>query len=168
LLYENVQKPFGEAVSQFDLGFGDRFTARYLAEVGQMLLQDGAYGAQRLYSPGFLRQLLPQRVAEHAPGFPDAKLEWGIGQTWAPDSADGTREKAVLSPNVFGHGAASGSIFRVDPEHQLVVVIGRDAHAGWGKNERLAAKFISAVAEGLNPPKPAAPRPQPMASAAPR
>jgi CubicO group peptidase (beta-lactamase class C family) len=165
LLYENVQKPFGEPVAQFDLGFGDRFTARYLAEVGQMLLQDGAYGNQRLYSPGFLAQLLPQRVAAHAPGFPDENLEWGIGQTWAPDSPDGTREKAVLGPNVFGHGAASGSIFRVDPDHQVVVVIGRNAHAGWAANERLAAKFIAALAEGLKEPKPAAPRaPQPVAS----
>jgi CubicO group peptidase (beta-lactamase class C family) len=165
LLYENVQKPFGEPVAQFDLGFGDRFTARYLAEVGQMLLQDGAYGNQRLYSPGFLAQLLPQRVAAHAPGFPDEKLEWGIGQTWAPDSPDGSREKAVLGPNVFGHGAASGSIFRVDREHQLVVVIGRNAHKDGPSNERLAAKFISSLAEGLKEPKPAAPRaPEPVAS----
>jgi CubicO group peptidase (beta-lactamase class C family) len=166
LLYENVQQPFGEPVAQFDLGFGDKFTARYLVEVGQMLLQDGAYGNQRLYSPGFLRQLLPQQVAAHAPGFADQKLEWGIGQTWLPDSADGSREKAVLSPNVFGHGAGSGAIFRVDPDHQLVVVIGRNAHAGWGTNQRLAAKFMASLAEGLTPPKPAAPRPaQPMASA---
>jgi CubicO group peptidase (beta-lactamase class C family) len=166
LLYENVQKPFGEPVAQFDLGFGDKFTARYLVEVGQMLLQDGAYGNQRLYSPGFLRQLLPQHVATHAPGFADQKLEWGIGQTWLPDSPDGSREKAVLSPNVYGHGAGSGTIFRVDPDHQLVVVIGRNAHAGWGTNQRLAAKFVASLAEGLTAPKPAAPRPpQPVASA---
>jgi CubicO group peptidase (beta-lactamase class C family) len=166
LLYENVQKPFGEPVAQFDLGFGDRFTARYLAEVGQMLLQDGAYGNQRLYSPGFLAQLLPQRVAAHAPGFPDEKLEWGIGQTWTPDSPSGAREQAVLGPNVFGHGAASGSIFRVDPDHQLVVVIGRDAHADGSQNERLAAKFIATLAEGLLEAKPReVPPPQPLASA---
>jgi CubicO group peptidase (beta-lactamase class C family) len=165
LLYENVQKPFGEPVTQFDLGFGDRFTARYLAEVGQMLLQDGAYGGQRLYSPGFLAQLLPQRVAAHAPGFPDEKLEWGIGQTWTPDAPDGVREHGALGPNVFGHGAASGSIFRVDPDHQLVVVIGRNAHAGYGLNERLAAKFIKALSEGIVDTKPSAPRrPEPVAS----
>lgn len=166
LLYENVQKPFGEPVAQFDLGFGDKFTARYLLEVGQMLLQDGAYGNQRLYSPGFLRELLPQQVAARAPGFADQKLTWGIGQTWLPDSPDGSREKAALSPNVYGHGAGSGTIFRVDPDHQLLVVIGRNAHAGWGTNQRLAAKFVAALAEGLAAPKPAVPRtPQPVASA---
>jgi CubicO group peptidase (beta-lactamase class C family) len=163
LLYENVQKPFGEPVAQFDLGFGDRFTARYLAKVGQMLLSDGAYGDQRLYSPGFLAQLLPQRVADHAPGFPDHELTWGIGQTWTVDAP--SREQGPLGPNVFGHGAASGSIFRVDPDHQLVVVIGRDAHAGWALNERLAAKFIRALAQELVEPKPsAAQAPQPVAS----
>jgi CubicO group peptidase (beta-lactamase class C family) len=165
LLYENVQRPFGEPVAQFDLGFGDKFTARYLTEVGQMLLQDGAYGNQRLYSPGFLRQLLPQQVAAHAPGFPDEKLQWGIGQTWLPDSPDSSREKAVLSPNVFGHGAGTGTIFRVDPDHQLVIVIGRNAHVGRDKNLSLAAKFITSLAEGLTTSKPAASRPpQPVAT----
>ncbi|HTV22060.1 MAG TPA: serine hydrolase [Polyangiaceae bacterium] len=166
LLYENVQKPFGENVTQFDLGFGDKFTARYVAEVGQMLLQDGAYGSQRLYSKGFLAQLLPQRVAAHAAGFPDEKLEWGIGQQWLPDAPEGDRSKAPLSPNTFGHGAASGSIFRVDPDHQLVVVIGRNAHSGRATNLRLAAKFVEALAQGLVEAKPAEVRaPQPVASA---
>jgi CubicO group peptidase (beta-lactamase class C family) len=42
LLYEQFQRPFAEPVSQFDLGTGTRFTAMYLAKVGQMILQDGA------------------------------------------------------------------------------------------------------------------------------
>ena len=99
-----------------------------------------------------------QRVAAHAAGFPDEKLEWGIGQTWAPDAPGGDRAQAPLGPNVFGHGAASGSIFRVDRDHQLVVVIGRNAHAGWGQNERLAAKFIQSLAQGLVD-APAVPKP---------
>jgi CubicO group peptidase (beta-lactamase class C family) len=166
LLYENVQKPFGEPVTQFDLGFGERFTARYLAEVGQMLLQDGSYGAYRFYSPGFLAKLRPERVADHAPGFADRELEWGIGQTWTPDPSSGPRQQGALGPNVFGHGAASGSIFRVDPDHQLVVVIGRNAHRGWGENERWAATFIKALAEGLREAKPAD-KPLPVASRSP-
>jgi CubicO group peptidase (beta-lactamase class C family) len=163
LLSENLQQPFGEPVTQFDLGFGSRFTARYLAKVGQMLLQDGRYGAQRFYSPGFLARLRPERVAAHAPGFPDTELEWGIGQTWTPDPATGKRENGVLGPNVFGHGAASGTIFRVDPDHQLVVVIGRDAAKSGGDNERFAARFMEALANGLASGKKAAP-PAPAAA----
>jgi hypothetical protein len=47
-----------------------------------------------------------------------------------------------------------------------VVVIGRSAHAGWGQNERLAAKFIAALAQGLvDEDRPAEVRlPQPLAS----
>lgn len=162
LLHENVQKPFAEPVTQFDLGFGERFTARYVAKIGQMLLQDGSYGAHRFYSPGFVEKLRPERVAEHAPGFADKELEWGIGQTWMIDPS-GPREQGVLGPNVFGHGAASGSIFRVDPDHQLVVVIGRNDHAGWGENEKFARSFMKTLAEGLLEDKKAAPAPVPTA-----
>jgi CubicO group peptidase (beta-lactamase class C family) len=170
LLHDNVQKPFGEAVTQFDLGFGDRFTARYVAEIGQMLLQDGRYAGHRFFSPGFLARLKPERVAAHAPGFPDQALEWGIGQTWTPDPSSGPRDKGVLGPDVFGHGAASGSIFRVDPAHELVVVIGRDAFQSRGENERLATVFLQALAQGLGAPDHKPARPQsaaPVARAAP-
>jgi CubicO group peptidase (beta-lactamase class C family) len=115
LLYENVQKPFGEPVTQLDLGFGDRFTVRYLAEVGQMLLQDGAYGGQRLYSPGFLAQLLPQRVAAHAPGFPDEKLEWGIGQTWTPMRRTASASTARSVPTSSGTAPRPAASFAWTP-----------------------------------------------------
>jgi CubicO group peptidase (beta-lactamase class C family) len=122
-----------------------------------MLLQDGVYGGYRFYSPGFLARLHPERVAEHAPGFPDAKLEWGIGQTWMTDSAQDGREHGVLGPNVFGHGAASGSVFRVDPDHQLVVVIGRDGFRDASENERFTTSFMQTLAAGLLEPTKAAP-----------
>src|SRR5262249_34598476 len=67
LFYENMQKPFGEQVTQFDMGFGDQFTAPYLAKVGQMLLQNGRYGKYRIFSPGFAASLRPRRAAEFAP-----------------------------------------------------------------------------------------------------
>src|SRR6185436_14353972 len=169
LLYENLQKPFGEPVTQFDLGFGARFSARYLGKLGQMLLQDGQYGTHRFYSPGFLAQLRPERVAAHAPGFGDEKLEWGIGQVWMPDSSEG-REHGVLGPNVIGHGAASGSVFRVDPDHQLVVVIGRDRFRDSAENDRFTASFLQTLAAGLAeshksaPSAPPAPSRIPVAS----
>jgi CubicO group peptidase (beta-lactamase class C family) len=166
ILHENLQQPFNEPVTQFDLGFGDRFNARYLAKVGQMLLQDGAYGRYRFYNPGFLAKLLPEKVASHVPGFADQTLEWGIGQTWEPDAPGDDRAKAPLSPNTFGHGAASGSIFRVDPDHDIVIVIGRNQAKSSGKNDEFAATFARTLAEGLvKTPKRAAPRPAPAPSA---
>jgi CubicO group peptidase (beta-lactamase class C family) len=158
LLYENVQLPFAEPVTQFDLGFGDRFNARYLAKVGQMLLQDGAYGRYRFFTPGFVQKLRPQPVAAHVPGFADKTLEWGIGQTWTPDAPDGERSQAPLSPNTFGHGAASGSVFRIDPDHDIVVVIGRNEHVSAGKNQQFAASFMKTLAESLVTVPAAAPK----------
>jgi CubicO group peptidase (beta-lactamase class C family) len=149
LLYENLQRPFEEPATQFDLGFGDQSTARYLAKVGQMLLQDGAYGAHRFFRPGFVATLRPRRIADHTPGFADKNLEWGIGQVWMPDPSSAPRENGVLGPNVFGHGAASGSVFRIAPDHELVVVIGRDAPRDWRKNEEFTAAFMKTLAEGL-------------------
>jgi CubicO group peptidase (beta-lactamase class C family) len=148
LLYEQMQKPFGEPVTQFDLGFGDSFTAMYLAKVGQMILQDGRYGANRFYRPGFLAELRPQRVADFAPDFKDPKLEWGIGFTWMPDPP-GPREKGVLGLNVIGHGASSGVTYRIDKDHELVVVVGRNAFKDSHTNEVWATKLAQVLAGGI-------------------
>lgn len=147
LLHESLQRPFGEDVTQFDLGAGDAFNVMYLAKVGQMLVQDGAYGDQRLYSPGFLPKLWPQRIADHAPEIPDKNAEWGIGFTWM--TGPGERAKSPLGPNVVGHGAASGCVWRIALDHQLVMVVGRNEFNNWGENEAWGEKLTARVAENL-------------------
>jgi CubicO group peptidase (beta-lactamase class C family) len=148
LLHDHLQAPFGEPVSQFDLGFGGLFTAKYLGAVGQMLLQDGAYGEYRLYSPGFVKQLPPRPLAEFAPNLTDKKDQWGIGFEWMMDPP-GDRSKGVLGPNVFGHGSATASVWRIAPDHDLVVVIGRSGFKDWGETANWAARFMGVLAEGL-------------------
>jgi CubicO group peptidase (beta-lactamase class C family) len=148
LLYENMQKPFGEPVTQFDLGFGDWFTAPYLAKVAQMILQDGRYGSYQFFKPGFLMQLRPKRLADFAPEIEDATLEGGVGLAWMPDPP-GSRDNGVLGPNVIGHGASSGTILRIDPDHELVIVVGRSAYKDGHTNADWAAKLAKAVADGI-------------------
>ncbi|MBC8132543.1 MAG: serine hydrolase, partial [Deltaproteobacteria bacterium] len=148
LLYDQMQKPFGESVTQFDLGFGDSFTAMYLAKIGQMILQDGRYGEHRFYRPGFLQELRPKRVAAFAPDIKDSTLEWGLGLTWMPDPP-GPREQGVLGPNVIGHPASNGVTYRIDKDHDLVVVIGRNGFKDARTNETWAAKFAQTLAQGL-------------------
>src|SRR5882672_4370221 len=106
-----MEKSFAEPVLQTDLGAGGSFNVLYLAKVGQMLIQDGSYGDQRFYTPGFVRSLLPRRMAEFAPELDDSKLEAGIGLDWMVDPP-GPREQGVLGPNVIGHGASSGVTWR--------------------------------------------------------
>jgi CubicO group peptidase (beta-lactamase class C family) len=150
LLYENMQRPFDEPVRQLDLGFGDAFTAMYLAKVGQMILQDGRYGPYRFFKPGFLKSLRPRRIAEFAPDLDDTKIEAGIGLAWMIDPP-GPREKGVLGPNVIGHGASSGVTWRVDLDHDVIIVVGRSAAKDASANEEWATKLAAAVAEGLGP-----------------
>jgi hypothetical protein len=113
-----------------------------------MLLQDGAYGPHRFYSPGFVRELFPKKAAQYAPKLDDAKLENGIGLVWTTDP-EGPRENGVLGPNVVGHGAATGVFFRVALDHDLVIVVGRSEHGGWGSNEAWGDKLAAKVAENI-------------------
>jgi CubicO group peptidase (beta-lactamase class C family) len=148
LLYEQMEAPFGEPVSQLDLGCCGSFTAMYLAKVGQMILQDGRYGPFEFFKPGFLEALRPKRIADFAPDVEDKKKEAGIGIEWMADPP-GPREKGALGPEVIGHGAASGTAWRVDGAHQLVVVIGRDGYRDWHANEEWTTKFVKSLAESL-------------------
>jgi hypothetical protein len=61
----------------------------------------------------------------------------------------GPRENGVLGPQVVGHGAASGTVWRVDEAHELVVVIGRDGYRDWHANEEWTTKFMKGLAESL-------------------
>jgi CubicO group peptidase (beta-lactamase class C family) len=148
LLYENLERPFGEPVVQYDLGAGEAFNAMYLAKVGQMLLQDGRYGGYRFYSPGFLESLRPRRIADFVPEIDNKTVEGSIGLDWMPDP-QGEREHGVMGPNVIGHGASSGSIWRVDLDHDWVVVIGRGAYKDVIANEVWATKFMRILAPSL-------------------
>jgi CubicO group peptidase (beta-lactamase class C family) len=148
LLYESMERPLDEPVRQFDLGFGDAFTAMYLAKIGQMILQDGSYGAYRFFKNGFLETLRPRRIAEFAPMLDDPKIEAGIGLAWMPDPP-GPREKGVLGPNVLGHGAASGVTWRIDLSHNLIVVVGRNGYKQLSANDEWAAKLVKVLADAL-------------------
>jgi len=148
LLHEHLQKPFEEPVVQLDLGAGDLYTAAYLAKVGQMLLQDGVYGGLRFYKPGFVRELWPRAIGASAPKLINKEIETGIGFTWMPDPP-GDRHKGVLGPNVIGHGSGSGTMWRIAPDHDLVIVVGRNKHEDWNRNEQWSAKLAAVIAAGL-------------------
>lgn len=148
LLYEHMEKPFAEPVDQLDLGFGNAFTAMYLAKVGQMILQDGRYGHYVFFKPGFLATLRPRRILDSAPELDDPKAEAGIGFEWMPDPP-GPREAGPLGPNVFGHGAASGTVWRIDPDHEVLVVVGRSGFKDFQTNSAWTTKLVRAVAEGI-------------------
>ena len=105
-----------------------------MAKFGQMLLNGGAYGSWRFFSPETFKAMLPERLTKVLG--PDAAKVFGIG-------LDGRPER-------FGHGAASTAMFSVDRLNDLVVIITRNKD---GRNwERYQGRFTDAVRAGLEPP----------------
>ena len=118
-------------------------TAMDLAIFCQMVLNGGEYGSQRYFGPETAQAMRPFPIRLVLPKEPaDSNRTIGIG--WAPSPIEG------LSPNTFGHGAASGSMLRVDPDNGVIIVMARDRD---GLNYDLHSKqFLQAVAECvLNP-----------------
>jgi CubicO group peptidase (beta-lactamase class C family) len=105
-----------------------------------MLLGRGRYGSYQFLSEQAWEAMLP--VPLHTDDA-DPHKAWGIGT--APFGRDG------LSDATFGHSAASGAIFRVDPVRELVVVVGRDATGpDENQNRRFAARFILALTAAVD------------------
>jgi hypothetical protein len=63
----------------------------------------------------------------------------------------GPRQKGVLGPNVLGHGASSGVTWRIDPDHDVVIVVGRDGFKDASTEDAWQTKLVAAVAAGITP-----------------
>lgn len=120
-----------------DTSGGARSVPMDIAKIGQMLLNRGAYGDMRFFSPETFRKMLPAKLTKVLG--PDAQIEWGIGCTWFTGEG--------LGAGTFGHGAASSATLRIDPTNNLVVVMTRNtAGANFDKYHR---QFVAAIAESL-------------------
>ena len=108
-----------------------------IARAGQMLLNRGAYGSQRFFSPATFEQMLPRRL--EATLGPDTTEEYGIGTSWFRDEG--------LGEGTFGHGAASSSTLRIDPANELVVVMARN-EAGSNFNT-YHPRFLNTIGQGV-------------------
>jgi CubicO group peptidase (beta-lactamase class C family) len=136
-LFENLlMGPLGMRNSFADNTYGGLYaTAADLARFGQMLLGHGRYGEHQYLSERAWSALLPKPLQY---GQKDLRRSWGIGS--APLGGNG------LSDSTFGHEAASGALFRIDPVHKLVVVLGRDSIGpDYKQYERFVSRFLHAV-----------------------
>lgn len=116
--------------------FGSSSTAIELARIGQMVLNGGAYGDKRFFSPETLAQMLPvsgkDRIGE------DKSIRWGVGIKQMDN--DGLSDKA------FGHSGATGSFLVIDPARQLVLAHTRITEGGsYERFLKQKARFIAAI-----------------------
>lgn len=112
LFQEHLFGPLGAEHTTIEGTAGDSSSICLdIARVGQMLLNCGAYGQYRFFSEESFEKMLPVKLDK-------LDIEWGIGATWSGGPG--------LSKKTIGHGAASGAILRIDPEHELVIVSTRN------------------------------------------
>ncbi|MCI0513827.1 beta-lactamase family protein, partial [candidate division KSB1 bacterium] len=136
LFAEYLLKPLGMNQTFVDNTYGSmQSTCGDLARLGQMLLNHGVYGEYRFFSETSYQKMLPQKL-------PQLDKAWGIGT--APLGGNG------LSDQTFGHEAASGAIFRIDPVHHLIIVSARDRIGpNYEKYEHFVAQLINACTAPL-------------------
>jgi CubicO group peptidase (beta-lactamase class C family) len=136
-----IFSPLGMNSSFADNTYGGLYaSALDLAKFGEMLRNHGSYGDQEILSEKAWRDLLPAPLPLKEG---TSNQRWGIGTS--PFVRDG------LSSEAFGHAAASGAIFRVDPRRELVIVIGRDS-VGRDENlhRRFASRFVRLLTDALD------------------
>jgi CubicO group peptidase (beta-lactamase class C family) len=108
-----------------------------IARFGQMWLNKGAYGNMRFFSEATYQKALPVKLQPYVKF--ETGAEWGIGCVWMRDPG--------LGKNTFGHGAASAAMLRIDPDHDLVIVMTRNS--GGPQYGTYHPKFLQAIVDGL-------------------
>jgi CubicO group peptidase (beta-lactamase class C family)/acetyl esterase/lipase len=152
LMRESLFDPLGmsHTTLEEDLGFSCFSTAADFAKLGQLLLNQGAYGELTFFSPQTFAQLRPQPLSRFYPGL---DKEWGVGITSMrqshPDAGKNgvPSDATILSRNTIGHGSATAAILRVDLDNELVITQTR-RRAGNDYDKHLLALLV-ALQEGL-------------------
>lgn len=112
LFYNYIFKPLGMKSAYAENTYGGLYCSSIdLARLGQMLLNKGTYNGHRFFSERTFEEMLPKKLAI-------SDRSWGIGTSSMAGHG--------LSDLAFGHGAASGSVFRIDPENNLIIISARN------------------------------------------
>lgn len=121
-------------------GAGLELTARDLAKIGLLYLQDGKWGEQQIVSEEWIHQCFDDVIAldnlegDHLPGI-------SIGQTWWTREINGVRVH-------YGDGYG-GQILMLIPQHEIVIVMNRSYRIEGGKNAAAFESFFSQILPGV-------------------
>jgi len=139
LLDRCLVRPLGMESAVVDNSYGGLFaSALDVARVGQMLLNGGSYGTRRFFSPASASAMAPKPLVGA-----NENLPWSRGVGTAPVKGPG------LSKAAYGHAAASGAVFCIDPELELVIVSARDRV---GPSEEAHQAFVRQLIESATAP----------------
>jgi CubicO group peptidase (beta-lactamase class C family) len=106
-----------------------------------MLLERGRSGEAEILSKESFAAMLP-RPLKLAAG--ERERSWGVACRFLGGNG--------LSPEAFGHEAASGAVLRIDPMNNLVVVVARDEVGTSNEEyERYLGSLLRTVTTMLSP-----------------
>lgn len=129
LFQEYLFQPLGMHSAYSDNTYGGLYcTASDLARFGKMLLDKGEYQGYKFFSPQSFTKMLPVKIV-------GSDRRWGIGTSPA--------NKHGLSESAFGHGAASGTVFCIDPKYELIIISARNSEGT--SHRELEKQFIESV-----------------------
>jgi CubicO group peptidase (beta-lactamase class C family) len=112
LFQDYIFSPLGMKTAYSDNTYGGLYcTAEDLAKLGQMLLNRGIYNGFRLFSEQSYYEMLPKKLDI-------GDRSWGIGTS--------RKNGHGLSELAFGHDAASGTMFCIDPKSDLIIISARN------------------------------------------
>jgi CubicO group peptidase (beta-lactamase class C family) len=139
LLDRCLLRPLDMENAVVDNSYGGLYaSALDVARVGQMLLNGGSYGTRRFLSPASVSAMAPKPLA----GL-NGNLSGSRGVGTVPVKGPG------LSDAAYGHAAASGAVFCIDPELELVIVSARDRV---GSDEAVHRAFVQRLIEYATSP----------------
>lgn len=112
LFHDYIFSPLGMRTAYSDNTYGGLYcTATDLAHLGVMLLHKGTFNGLKFFSEQTFEDMLPKKLSV-------GERSWGIGISFKTGHG--------LSNSTFGHQAASGSIFCIDPKNELVIISARN------------------------------------------
>ena len=118
---------------------GMHSTAPDLAILLQTMLNGGAYGGKRIFSPAGVRAMTSDQNRR-------LQAPWGLG--WAlADSLVWNIFGELVSPKTFGHGGGTGTVAWADPERDLLCVILTNRMVERGRLLRRVSNAVSAAVE---------------------
>jgi CubicO group peptidase (beta-lactamase class C family) len=116
LYQDQLFGPLGDEHTTVQGGSGDtRSVCMDMGKVAQMLLNQGCYGNLHFFSEASFQKMMPIRLDKLVPGSTE---EWGVGVTWSTFEG--------VTNRTFGHGAASGAVFQIDPKNELIIICCRE------------------------------------------
>jgi hypothetical protein len=130
LIHRGYFEPLGLPPMPYDqMGSGARPTVFQLAVLGQILANQGRYGAFEFFSEETFEAILPTAYEAYEKPDPDNKLHYyGLGIRWVRELKDDAG-KPLFSRRTVGHGSFSFSVFLVDLENKIVVAQVREKNS---------------------------------------